>query len=127
MSKLSLSFFTVAALCGLAGMAFGAVMGITEDFTLAPSHAHLNLLGWVSLALMGTFYAMSGQGGRLGWVNFALSSTGAILMSVSLALFLGGAKPFLTGVMAGTLIAVLGMLAFVVSVARSWRRSGAAA
>ncbi|MDP3854554.1 hypothetical protein [Phenylobacterium sp.] len=127
MSKLSLSFFTVAALCGLAGMVFGAVMGITEDFTLAPSHAHLNLLGWVSLALMGTFYAMSGRGGRLGWINFALSSAGAILMSVSLALFLGGAKPFLTGVMAGTLIAVLGMLAFVASVARSWGRSSPAA
>ncbi|WP_332765994.1 hypothetical protein [Phenylobacterium sp.] len=123
MSKLSLSFFTVAALCGLVGMVFGAVMGVTEDFTLSPSHAHLNLLGWASLAIMGTFYALAGRGGRLGWTNFVLSSAGAIVMSLSLGLYLAGNQPFLSGVMAGTVIAVLGMATFVASVARSWGRA----
>jgi cbb3-type cytochrome oxidase subunit 1 len=31
-------------------------MGIAHDFTLAPVHAHSNLVGWVSLALFGAIY-----------------------------------------------------------------------
>jgi hypothetical protein len=123
MSRLPLSFFSIAALCGLVGMIFGAIMGATEDFTLSPSHAHLNLLGWTSLAIMGTYYQLAARGGRLGWINFALSSAGAVLMSGSLALYLAGNPAFLGGVMAGTALAVLGMLVFVASVLTGWSRS----
>ena len=35
----------------LIGMTMGIAMGATERFTLAPAHAHINLLGWVTLAL----------------------------------------------------------------------------
>lgn len=125
MSRLSLSFFTVAALCGLAGMIFGAVMGMTQDFSLSPSHAHLNLLGWTSLALMGGYYALSGRGGRLGWSNFVLSSAGALAMSISLGLYLAGEKAFLSGVLIGTVLAVVGMGAFVSSVLAGWARGKA--
>ena len=45
--------FLVAALSALGGMALGISMGITQDFTLSPAHAHLNLLGWVTMALYG--------------------------------------------------------------------------
>jgi hypothetical protein len=37
----------------LVGMVAGIVMGIREDFTLAPAHAHLNLVGGVLLFLFG--------------------------------------------------------------------------
>jgi hypothetical protein len=127
MSKLSLSFFTVATLCGLAGMVFGAVMGATEDFTLSPAHAHLNLVGWASLAIMGAFYQLSGKGGRIGWANFILSSLGAVTMAASLGFYLAGSKPALNGVNAGTLLVVLGMVAFLTSVLSGWGRSRQAA
>ena len=34
----------------------GIWMGMHEDFTLAPVHAHINLLGWVTLALYGLYH-----------------------------------------------------------------------
>ena len=56
MPKLPLWFLTAAAACVGGGVALGLVMGIRHDFHLAPVHAHLNLVGWASLALMGLTY-----------------------------------------------------------------------
>lgn len=56
MPKLPLWFLTAAAACMVVGVSLGIGMGIAHDFHLAPVHAHLNLLGWTSLALMGLTY-----------------------------------------------------------------------
>jgi cbb3-type cytochrome oxidase subunit 1 len=40
----------------IAGMIWGIAMGITQDHSTLPAHAHLNLLGWVSLFLFGIYY-----------------------------------------------------------------------
>ena len=53
MSELPLRFLLVAVVAAMFGMGGGIFMAITHDFTLAPAHAHLNLLGWVSMALYG--------------------------------------------------------------------------
>jgi uncharacterized pyridoxal phosphate-containing UPF0001 family protein len=37
--------FIVAAIAALGGMILGISMGMSQDFTLAPAHAHANLLG----------------------------------------------------------------------------------
>jgi hypothetical protein len=42
----------------LVGMVFGIWMSATGDHTLAPAHAHLNLIGGVLMALFGTFYTL---------------------------------------------------------------------
>ena len=123
MNRLSLAFFTTGALCALGGMIWGAYMGATENFTLSPAHAHLNLVGWASLALMGTFYAISGKAGRLGWTNYGLSTLGVVLMIPSLALYLGGQPAAQSGLMAGTLVTILGMLTFVASVLSHWSKA----
>jgi len=34
-------------------------MGISENHATMPAHAHLNLLGWVSLFLIGTYYRLN--------------------------------------------------------------------
>jgi uncharacterized BrkB/YihY/UPF0761 family membrane protein len=49
-------FIGAAALFALAGMAFGLYMAAGTDYTLAPAHAHNNLLGWVSMAIFGLYY-----------------------------------------------------------------------
>ena len=49
-------FITTGLVCVLAGMAFGIWMGIGGDFTYAPAHAHLNLVGWVTLSLYGLMH-----------------------------------------------------------------------
>ena len=53
MSRLPLLFLIAAATCLVAGVTLGLYMGIVHDFQLGPVHAHANLVGWTSLALMG--------------------------------------------------------------------------
>ncbi len=50
--------FRAAVLIALAGMIWGIVMAISRDHSALPAHAHLNLLGWVSLFLFGIFYRL---------------------------------------------------------------------
>jgi len=51
MNTLSRRFLLCAIGAGLLGMAMGIYMGIADDHRFAHAHAHVNLLGWVSLAL----------------------------------------------------------------------------
>ena len=126
MNRLSLAFFSVGGLCVMGGMIWGVVMGSTQDFTMAPAHAHLNLLGWASLGLMGTFYALSGKGGRLGWINFWLSTLGVAVMVPFLVMVLNGRKAAEGGIIAGATLAMLGMATFLLVVLSAWRDAKAA-
>ena len=54
--KASVLSFRAAVVMVVAGMIWGIVMAISEDHSTFPAHAHLNLLGWVSLFLFGIYY-----------------------------------------------------------------------
>jgi hypothetical protein len=54
--KASSLSFRAAVLFVVAGMIWGIVMAVSDDHSAMPAHAHLNLLGWVSLFLFGIFY-----------------------------------------------------------------------
>jgi hypothetical protein len=54
--KASSLSFKLAVLFVIAGMSMGMGMAISQDHSIMPAHAHLNLLGWVSLFLFGTYY-----------------------------------------------------------------------
>jgi hypothetical protein len=130
MPRVSAAFFAMGALLLLSGMILGEYMGANENFTLAPLHAHINLLGWVTLALYGTFYTLTkdSYSPKLAWTNFALSSIGVLAMIPVLALLLttpDGAKTYgpLAGAAGG--IALLGLLVFLVSAFRELVRSRA--
>jgi cbb3-type cytochrome oxidase subunit 1 len=49
-------FLRIAVIYALVAMFLGITMGIREDFTQASTHAHLNLVGWVSMALYALVY-----------------------------------------------------------------------
>ncbi len=121
MARLPLAFFTAAALCALAGMVWGVVMAASGDHSMMPAHAHLNLLGWATLALMGGFYALTGAGGRLGWANFAFSVAGVAIAVPSLAMLLSGKAGFEKGATAGSILAIVGMLTFLAVIVSHWR------
>jgi len=124
MPRLSLAFFTAAVIYGICGMLWGAYMASTDIFTLATAHAHLNLLGWVTLSLMGGFYALAGERApmRLGWINFAISNLGLLILIPSLAKLLAGDKAFEGVVAVGTMVTILGMLIFATAVLSLWAR-----
>jgi hypothetical protein len=107
--------FVIAALAGLGGMLMGIVMGISQDFTLAPAHAHLNLLGWVTMALYGLYHRGIGRtGGLAGWLQVGSGATGAILMVTGLGVYLATGNDDLAAfVIAGSLLVVLAMLMFL--------------
>lgn len=113
-------------LCVLAGMVWGTWMGANQDFTMAPAHAHLNLLGFVAPAIMGTFYALAGDKApvRLAWVNFALSLGGVIVLTPMLAQVLGGNTSIGPMMAIPELLVIAGMLTFLASIVIVWRRSG---
>jgi putative Mn2+ efflux pump MntP len=54
--KASYLSFQAAVLLVIVGMSWGIIMAISQDHSAFPAHAHLNLLGWVSLFLFGIFY-----------------------------------------------------------------------
>jgi putative Mn2+ efflux pump MntP len=54
--KASSLSFQAAVLLVVVGMVWGIVMAISQDHSTMPAHAHLNLLGWVSLFLFGIYY-----------------------------------------------------------------------
>ena len=126
MAKLPLAFFSTAALCVVAGMVWGIMMAASGDHGMMPAHAHLNLMGWATLALMGTFYALTGKSDRLGWINYGLSTLGVVVSIPSLALLLAGNQAAEKGATAGAILALLGMLVFFFEVLTVWRRAPAA-
>jgi hypothetical protein len=120
MPRVSLAFFSAAALYGLIGMSWGMHMGATQDHSMMAAHAHLNLLGWATMAVYGIVYALAGSrlASWLGWTTFALSNLGVILMIPTLALILkyGELPQYIGVIVAGELLTLGGMLFFAVSV-----------
>ncbi|HKU63918.1 MAG TPA: hypothetical protein VJQ06_02590 [Rhizomicrobium sp.] len=121
MPRVSAAFFGLGVICLFIGMAMGAQMGASEDFTLMPAHAHLNLLGWVTMAIYGIFYALTHASlkPKLAWTNFALAAIGVLVLIPSLALYLPAhdAK-YVPGIMAGEIATMLSLLVFAISVYR---------
>lgn len=74
----------------VAGVALGIALGASRDFTLRPVHAHVNLLGWTTLALSGTIYLLFAQAGTtpLARVHFWLLNVALPIMMGSLCYML---------------------------------------
>lgn len=107
--------FLAAAVAALTGMMLGIQMGIAQDFTLAPAHAHLNLLGWVTMALYGLYHRGIARPSQMAAaIQAATGAVGACLMSGGLALYLGfGVEGGFAAVVVGSLLSLTSMLMFL--------------
>ncbi len=127
MNRITLAFFAVAPVYGLIGMVWGIHMGMTEDHSMMPAHAHLNLLGLVVNGVMGAFYGLSGKQNKIAWANFYLWNLGVIIMIPTLALILQStgapAASLLAAITGGEVLAVLGMLLFGVNVWTAFKKT----
>lgn len=101
----------------------GVFMGASGDHTLLPVHAHLNLLGWVSLALIGVIYHFFPQAAanRVASVQFWLHNASLPLMMVSLGLLLKGAHAIEPVVGLASLAMLLAVLLFTGNIL--WNRA----
>lgn len=115
-------FFRAAVIYGLLGMALGIHMAATHDHGQLVAHAHLLLIGWVSMFLFGGFYHLYAPSDRLGHWQWWISNVGVIVLTAGLLVIYGGnparGEPFAT---AGSLITIAGMALFAYNVFRLTR------
>jgi hypothetical protein len=129
MPRVSAAFFLLGILFVFSGMALGQYMAASNDLLLAPVHAHINLLGWATMALYGTFYALTKDtySPTLAWTNFALTAAGVIVMIPALTMLLKTGDNAKWGPIAGLAggLAMLGALIFALSASRELFRKRA--
>src|SRR3954447_14002115 len=113
-------FIKIAVLYLALGVSLGLFMGITQKFSFTPVHAHLNLLGWASLALAGLVYHAYPQAAetRLATIHFWMHNVGLPPLMISLALMLAGNAAMEPVVGICSLVVASGILVFVVNI---WR------
>jgi hypothetical protein len=80
--------FRAAVVFVIAGMIWGIIMAISEDHSAFPAHAHLNLLGWVSLFLFGIYYRLhpSLEGAKTAIVQVWVWIIGTIILAIGVGL-----------------------------------------
>jgi hypothetical protein len=113
-----------AVLYALLGIGLGIAMGVQQDFTNKGVHVHINLLGWVSMALIGVIYQVfpALATSVLARVHCWLHNVGLPVMALgiyAIAHDWSMASP-LIGV--GSLLVALAFAAFALNV---WRNVGA--
>jgi len=116
--------FLLAGVTALAGMSLGIYMALAQDHSLMPVHAHLNLLGWVTMFLMGLYYKTHERAlGRLATLQVTASVAGYVSLMTGLATLIGtGRETLMPLLIAGAMLVWLGMLMFIVIIWRTGRQ-----
>lgn len=112
-----------AAIYAVIAMIWGIWMGIIGDHSLFPAHAHLAVLGWLSIAVYGLFlsrFPAAGQS-RLALIQGIIAHLGLIIFVPGIALAI---MPLPLGVplaIIGSLLLLLSAILFAVLV---WQTTG---
>jgi hypothetical protein len=125
--NVDLKFLLLAALMLTAGVGLGIRMGIVHDFSLAPVHAHINLVGWASLALFGIVYRLYPQmaASRLAGLHFILAAPAAVMFPIGIALSILAERPLVAIV--ASLLWFAGVLLFLANLTRQAFRAASTA
>jgi cbb3-type cytochrome oxidase subunit 1 len=116
--KASALSFKLAVLFVITGMAMGIGMAATHNHSIMPAHAHVNLLGWVSLFLFGIYYKLNPalEQSRLALVQIVVWSVGTVVLTMGVAaIHLGydAAEP-ITAVASFVVLAAMLVFAYLV-------------
>lgn len=116
MNALAHRFFMTAVVVLCVGMAWGLQMGASQDHSLSPAHAHLNLVGGVLFALAGLFYNAVPQAAasKLAQGHYWIALLGAAIMVPGIAMAHSGGTEALAVV--GSFITLAATLLFAVIV-----------
>ncbi len=90
--NISRGFLVTGSLYLLVGIGFGMHMGASGDHSMAPVHAHINLLGFTLMTVFGLAYWLipALTDGWMGKAHFWLHQIGALALLVGLALLISG-------------------------------------
>ncbi len=114
MPFLATLYFRTAILFLIIGIGVGIHMSVAGDHSVMGAHAHLNLLGWVTSAIFGTYYALNPHkaAGRLPTLQYGVYVLGIVIMIPALYALLSGnpgAEPL---VAVGSLVVYAGVILF---------------
>lgn len=114
----------IAVFYALAGIGLGIVMAATSNYAPRSAHAHINLVGWVALAVMGLAYEVYPALTRsiLAKAHFWLHNVGLPPMAVGVYLVNtgnGSAEPI---AIVGSILVALAFLSFAINVWRNINR-----
>lgn len=125
MKGLALYFFALGAVAAILGMTWGIQMSATNNHLLSPAHAHLNLLGWVTLALFGVYYHLcpAAAQGVLPKLHFALAVLGVVIIVPGIVMAVRETGETLAKV--GSFLTLGSMLLFLFIVLRNAGRDAA--
>ncbi|MDR7078814.1 cbb3-type cytochrome oxidase subunit 1 [Neobacillus niacini] len=109
--KVATVYFTIGVLAGL-------TMGIIHDFRFTSVHAHINLLGWVTMALFGIIYHLypNAAKSKLAKTQFWLHNIGVPVMLGGIVLQVLGVSAALPPTIIGSIAVVVGVILFMVNV-----------
>ena len=102
---MSARMIKLAALYLVLGVTMGIVMGIAHEFVLAPVHAHINLLGFATLEIVGLVYHAypAAAQTRLATAHFWIHNTALPVFMVGLGFALTGHDGFVPVTIVGAL------------------------
>lgn len=118
MPYVSQLYFKTAIAFLLVGILVGLQMSISHDHAVAGAHAHINLLGWVTSALFGGYYALSPAKARkrMALIQYGVYTLGVVVMTPALYFMLRGNPSLEPLVAISSLIAFAGVILFAVVV-----------
>ena len=108
-------FLRTAVIYVLAGMALGIFMALSDDHSQLPTHAHMNLLGWASMALYAVVYRVWPEAARspLAAWHFWIANLGTLLVVSGVAGIMAGHEESFGPVAGvGSILSLTGMLLF---------------
>jgi hypothetical protein len=113
-SRAGIIWIKLAVLYLILGISLGIAMGASQNFTLRPVHAHVNLLGWTTMALAGLIYSVFPKAGesRLARVHFWLLNLALPVMMGALSMLLLGHMAIAPVLAISEIIGALAILAF---------------
>ncbi|MAW89121.1 MAG: hypothetical protein CMJ42_21595 [Phyllobacteriaceae bacterium] len=109
-------FVATAALFVTIGMAWGIQMSASGNHMLAGAHAHLNLVGWVTMGLFGFYYHLVPTAGErmLAKVHYAVATLGVVTIVPGIVMAITQQGETLAKI--GSVLTILSMLIFLYTV-----------
>lgn len=116
-------FLRLAVVYVLLGVTLGIVMAASHDYTFKPVHAHLNLLGWASMALFGLWYrsAPAAAETRLAKVHFWLHNIALPIQMTMLAMYVNGNNSVEPVLALASVVMGIGFACFAINL---WKHTG---
>lgn len=123
MKGIALAFFATGAVAVSGGMIWGIVMAATGDHSLAGAHAHLNLVGWVTMALFGIYYHLNPHmaAHALARIHYPVAVAGLVTMIPGIVQVIRETGQTLVKI--GSLLTLISMLIFLTVVVIGARRA----